>query len=61
MFELYSRNVDPNDEHFQTFMKNYVAAKELKDPQTLAYSELYKILKEGIREYVEQKQGKIRK
>jgi len=55
MFEFYIRNIDPDDEHFQAFIRNYVSTKEFKDPQTLPYSVLYKILQEGIRQYISQK------
>jgi hypothetical protein len=61
MFELYTRNIDPEDEVFHTFIKNYVASTKSRDPETLAYSDLYKIIKEGIREYLKQKQGKSKK
>jgi archaellum biogenesis protein FlaJ (TadC family) len=54
MFEFYIRNIDPDDEHFQTFIKNYVS-KESKEPQTLLYSVLYKIIQEGIRQYISEK------
>jgi hypothetical protein len=59
MFELYSATINPDDQKFQEFIRNYVSSKEPKDPQTIPYSALYKIIKEGIREYLSQKERKV--
>jgi hypothetical protein len=56
MFLLYTDNVDPDSQQFRSFITNYVT-KEAKDPKTIPYPELYKIIKEGIREYIRQKKG----
>ncbi len=61
MFELYSANINPDDQKFQEFIRKYVAGKEQKDPQTIPYSQLYKIVKEGIREYMTQRKGRPKK
>ena len=61
MFELYSANINPDDQKFQEFIRNYVASKEPKDPQTIPYSQLYKLIKEGIREYISQKKERPKK
>ena len=61
MFELYSENINPADQNFQEFIRNYVANKEPKDPQTIPYSQLYKLIKEGIREYISQKKQRPKK
>ena len=61
MFELYSATINPDDQKFQEFIRNYVASKEPKDPQTIPYSQLYKIIKEGIREYLNQKKERCKK
>jgi hypothetical protein len=61
MFELYSAKIDPNDQKFQEFIRNYVASKESKDPQTIPYSQLYKLIKEGIRAYLNQKKERPKK
>jgi hypothetical protein len=61
MFELYARNIDPDDEHFQAFIKNYVATKNGKGSESMPYSELYKTIKEGIREYLRQNREKQEK
>jgi hypothetical protein len=52
MFELYARNIDPDDTEFQTFIKRFVSLKEKRDPGSIPYSELYKTIREGIREYL---------
>jgi hypothetical protein len=52
MFELYVRKIDPEDSRFQNFMSNYVAAKRVKNPETIPYVELYKIIQGGIREFI---------
>ena len=61
MFELYSENINPDDQNFQEFIRNYVASKEPKDPQTIPYSQLYKLIKEGIREYMSEKKERPKK
>ena len=61
MFELYSANINPDDQKFQEFVRNYVASKEPKDPQTIPYSQLYKLIKDGIREYINQKKERRKK
>jgi hypothetical protein len=61
MFELYSENIDPGNQNFQEFIRNYVATIEPKDPQTIPYSQLYKVIKEGIREFMSQKKERLEK
>jgi hypothetical protein len=52
MFERYIRNINPEDDRFQAFLSNYIPEKGVKDMQVLPYSELYKVIKKGIREYL---------
>jgi hypothetical protein len=54
MFELYSRNINPDDPDFQTYIQQYVSKKDPRKPGSIAYPELYRIIKEGIREYLHQ-------
>jgi len=61
MFELYSANINPDDPNFREFVRKYVAGKEQKDPQSVPYSQLYKIVKEGIREYMNQRKERPKK
>jgi hypothetical protein len=61
MFELYSANINPDDQKFQEFIRHYVTSKDSKDPQTIPYSQLYKLIKEGIREYMSQKKERPKK
>jgi len=56
MFELYARNIDPDDPNFQVFIQHYVAAKDNRNPATIPYSQLYAIIKEAIREYIRKTQ-----
>jgi hypothetical protein len=60
MFEMYVRNIDPEEEHFKVFISSYLVESGVKDPEALPYSELYKIIKDGIREYLAQQQSKAR-
>ncbi len=60
MFEMYVRNINPDEERFNAFISNYLAERGVKDPQTLPYSELYRVIKDGIREYLKQQQPKTR-
>jgi hypothetical protein len=57
MFEMYIKNIKPDDERFNSFISNYVAQKGIKNPQALPYSDLYRIVKDGIREYIKQNQA----
>lgn len=59
MFERYIRNIKP-EEGFQAFLSNYIAEKGVKDIQVLPYSELYKVIKEGIREYLRKQEPRPR-
>ena len=61
MFELYSANINPDDPNFQEFIRNYVTGKEQKDPQSVPYSHLYKMVREGIREYMNQRKVRPKK
>jgi hypothetical protein len=61
MFELYSRNIDPEDTEFQTYIQRYISAKDPRKPESIQYSELYKMIKEGIREYIHKMQGTERR
>lgn len=54
---MYVRHIDPGEEAFKRFISNYLAMKGVKNPQTLPYSELYRDIQEGIREYLKQKQS----
>jgi len=56
MFERYAQNINPEDERFHEFISNHLAKKNVKDPKALPYAELYKLIKEGIREYLGQHQ-----
>jgi len=56
MFELYSRNINPDDASFQTYIQQYVSKKDPREVDFIPYSELYKIIKDGIREYIHQTQ-----
>jgi len=58
MFELYTREINPEDQRFQEFISNYVATKGVKNPETVTYSELYKIVQNGIREFIKQERGR---
>jgi hypothetical protein len=58
MFELYVRNIDPDDSEFQRFIENYVSTHEKRDPESMPYLELYKVTREGIREYLKSPQTK---
>jgi len=60
MFERYIRNINPEEVRFQVFLSNYIAEKGVKDIQVLPYSELYKVIKEGIREYLRKQEPRPR-
>jgi hypothetical protein len=60
MFERYIRNINPEEERFQGFLSNYIAEKGVKDIQALPYSELYKVIKQGIQEYLRKQEPRPR-
>ncbi len=59
-FEMYVRNIDPDDEGFKAFVSNYLEEKGMRNPETVQYSELYKTIKGSIREYMKQQQPRKR-
>ena len=56
MFELYAQDIDPDNTEFQTFIKRYVASKDPRAPETIPYSKLYMMIREGIRDYLQKEQ-----
>ena len=56
MFELYSRTIDPDDPQFQTYIEHYLSEVDPRTPEAIPYSELYKIIKKGIRDYIHRAQ-----
>ena len=61
MFELYASIIDPSDAKFQEFISNHVAAKGVKNAESISYVALYKITQEGIREFIKQEREHVRK
>jgi hypothetical protein len=61
MFEFYSRNIDPDEAKFQTYVERYISTKDPRKPESIPYSELYEMIKEGIREYIHKMQGTERR
>jgi len=53
MFERYAQNIDPESEHFLAFITQYLAERGIKNPRGIPYSQLYKHIKNGIREYLQ--------
>ncbi len=54
-FELYAQNIDPEDEDFITFISEYLMRNNVKDPRAIPYLQLYRQIREGIREYLRQR------
>jgi hypothetical protein len=52
MFQRYAGNIDPESESFLTFISQYLAERNVTDPRTVPYTELYRHIKEGIRDYM---------
>jgi len=61
MFEFYTRNIDPDDPVFQTYIKQYVSTRDSRSPNSIPYSDLYRMIKEGIREYLRKAEGTERR
>jgi len=51
MFQRYEQNIKP-EQSFLAFISEYLAERHVKDPKALPYSQLYKLIKDGIREYL---------
>ena len=60
MFQRYVENINPEDEDFLNFVSGYLEQIGVKDPKSLAYGELYKLIKEAIREYLRLMESKSR-
>lgn len=57
-FQRYAQNIKPDDESFLKFISNYLAERQVEDLKLLPYSQLYKLIKDGIHEYLRlQEQG----
>jgi hypothetical protein len=54
MFQRYAQNINPEAEPFLTFINQHLAKKNVRDPREIAYSQLYKYIKEGIQAYLQQ-------
>jgi hypothetical protein len=52
MFEMYARNINPEEERFQAFISKYIADKGITNIRAVPYVQLYTLIKEGIREYL---------
>jgi len=52
MFQRYTRNIDPESEPFLKFITRYLAERNVKNPRGIPYSELYKLIRNGVREYL---------
>jgi len=60
MFQLYEQNINPESEHFLTFITQYLEMKNVTNPRAVPYPELYKLIKNGIREYLHQSESSRR-
>jgi hypothetical protein len=52
MFQRYAQNIKPGDKNFLAFISNHLREKDVGDPKLLPYSQIYRLVKEGIREYL---------
>jgi hypothetical protein len=52
MFERYAQNIDPESEHFITFISRYLTERKVNNPRAISYQELYMLIKQGIRDYL---------
>jgi hypothetical protein len=54
MFQRYAQNINPKDEHFLSFIDEYLTSRNIKDPKGMPCAELYNHIKEAIRQYLRQ-------
>jgi hypothetical protein len=57
MFQRYAQSIDPDDKRFTGFITQYLRDRNVKDPEALRYSELYNLIKEGIRAYFDRRES----
>ena len=57
VFQRYAQNINPEDKVFLSFIIDYLAQKNIRDPKAIPYSELYGHVKDGIREYLRQQES----
>jgi hypothetical protein len=51
-FQGYAQNIEPDDKSFLAYVANYLAERHVEDPRLLPYSQLYKLVKSAIHEYL---------
>ena len=52
MFQHYQQNIDPQDERFVGFIAQYLRDRDVRASKAMKYFELYRLIKEGIRAYL---------
>jgi len=57
MFQYYAENVDPASREFQEYITKYLKEKTSTNAAALPYSQLYKLIKQGVEEYLASHQG----
>jgi hypothetical protein len=57
MFQRYAQNIDPESEPFLAFITQYLGERNVKDARTIPYSELYRLIKDGIQAYLQQSES----
>jgi len=57
MFERYAQNIDPESEPSLTFITQYLAERNVKDPRAIPYHELYRHIKDAIQAYLKQSES----
>ncbi len=60
MFQRYVQNIDAEDERFHAFICKYLAERDVKDLKAVPYAQLYKLIKEAIREYLSLEESRSR-
>ncbi len=58
MFQLYVQDINPESELFLAFITKYLERKNVTNPRAVPYPELYKLIKEGIREYLHRQESR---
>jgi hypothetical protein len=57
MFQLYVQNINPESEHFLTFITKYLETANVTNPRAVPYPEFYDLIKKGVREYLHQQES----
>lgn len=61
MFQRYAQDIDPEEKEFLRFISEHLKVNNVKDPKAISYAQLYKYIKEGIREFLRTRESRMKR